>query len=202
VFVAWHALERKLAIGRGEIDAGSELPLVYVSRPLGLGDARDFDSYRPGADLLRAPLTLHGDGAPSLGAGTSLLAGCGLPVVSTDIRGLSASWDAKRIAFAARSAADRPLRLYEAAADGSGCAPIDGVATPELAAQGIRIHDFDPAYAPDGRLVFASTRGNLVWGEGPSRTPSQLSPNANLYVFDARDRSVRQLTFLSNQEVG
>ncbi|MDB4977467.1 MAG: hypothetical protein JWN48_5808 [Myxococcaceae bacterium] len=201
VFVAWHALERKLASGRGEIETDAELSLVYVSRPLGVGDARDFDSYRPGADLLRAPLTLQGDKAPTLGTGTTLLSGCGLVSASADIRGVAVSWDAKRIAFGVRSAADQPLRLYEANADGTGCAPIAGLAAAAATVNGILTHDFDPAYAPDGRLVFASTRGNLVYGEGPTRTPSQLKPNANLYVFDRGAGSVRELTFLSNQEV-
>jgi hypothetical protein len=201
VFVAWHALERKLAIARGEVLPDRELGLAYVSRPLGVGDARDFDTYRPGADLLRAPLTLQGERPPTLGVGTSLLAGCGLAASSTDVRGVAVRWDGQRIAFGARSAADRPLRLYEVGADGQGCTPIAGVGITELRQNGILLHDFDPAYAPDGRLVFASTRGNLVHGGGPTRTPSQLAPNANLYVFDSRDGSVRELTFLSNQEL-
>jgi hypothetical protein len=201
VLVAWHALERRLATERGQIDSGNEHALLYVSRPLGVGDPRDFDSYRPNADLLRAPLTLGADGRPSLGVGTSLLAGCGLSVASADIRGVAVSWDAKRIAFGARTAADRPLRLYEADADGGNCAPLSDVSLPELQKSGILLHDFDPAYAPDGRLVFASTRGNLTSGQSPTRTPSQLAPNANLYVHDPGMRSLRQLTFLSNQEL-
>ena len=201
VFVAWHALERRLAVQRGDISDVSEIGLLYVSRPLGLGDARDFDSYRPGADLLRAPLTLRGASAPSLGTGTSLLASCGLSVASADLRGVAVSWDGKRIAFGARDAADRPLRLFEIDVASDRCAPLAGVGVAELRENGILTHDFDPAYAPDGRIVFASTRGNMVYGEGPTRTPSQLAPNANLYVFDPRDDSVRELTFLSNQEL-
>jgi hypothetical protein len=200
VFVAWHALERKLAIARGEVEPGNELALVYVSRPLGVGDGRDFDTYRPGADLLRAALTLRGDQPPTLAPGTTLLTSCGLSPTSTDIRGVAVSWDAKKLAFGARAAADQPLRLYEASTNGQGCAPMQGVAA-EVSGNGILMHDFDPAYAPDGRLVFASTRGNLVHGGGPTRTPSQLTPNANLYVFDPATRSVRELTFLSNQEL-
>lgn len=196
--VAWHTLERKLASERGEIDPSAELALVYVSRPLGLGDVRDFDSYRPGADLLRAPLTLRGSDPPTLGVGTSLLTVCNLTVASTDVRGVAVSWDGKRIAFGARSAADKPLRLYELDVASNRCAPIANIAGAD-SANGMLLHDFDPAYAPDGRLVFASTRGNIVYGEGPTRTPSQLAPNANLYV--AENGGVRELTFLSNQEL-
>lgn len=201
VFVAWHALERRIASERGEIDMSSEIALAYVSRPTGVGETRDFDRYRPGADLLRAPLSLHGDAPPTLGVGTSLLARCGLSAESADLRGVAVSWDAKRLAFGARSAEDEPLRLYELVLESGACGPIAGLAAKERVRDGILLHDFDPAYAPDGQLVFASTRGDLVYGEGPSRTASQLTPNANLYVFDPRARTVRQLTFLSNQEL-
>ena len=70
---------------------------------------------------------------------------------------------------------------------------------------GILTHDFNPTYAPDGHLVFASTRGNIQGAgfrySGPQRTPSQLAPNANLYVRAPGDGSLRQLTFLLNQEL-
>lgn len=198
--VAWHALERRLAVERGVVSDADALALVYVSRSLGVGDPRDFDTFRPGADLRRASLTLRGDAAPVLGAGQSLLAGCGLSAASTDVRGVAVAWDGKRIAFAARSAAAQPLRLYQAAADGSGCGPIANVAAPEAQANGILTHDFDPAYAPDGRLVFASTRGSPITGDGPTRTLSELAPNANLWALDAAS-APRQLTFLSNQEL-
>ena len=203
VLVQWHALERELAIARGEVMPGPDYGLVWVSRPLDVGDARDFDSYRPGADLMRGALTLAADGQPTVGPGVSLLDGCGLSAASADIRGTAVSWDGSKLAFAVRSSAADPFRIYEANADGSACArrnELDAGATTD---NGILIHDFDPAYAPDGRLVFASTRGNVGGAgfsyAGPQRTPSQLAPNANLYV--AESGKVRQLTFLLNQEL-
>jgi hypothetical protein len=205
VLVAWHALERQRAIDAGALEAGPQYALAWVSRSLGVGDPRDFDTYRPGADLRIADLTLDRDGKPTLGASSSLLVGCGLAQDATDVRGPAVSWDGKKIAFAARVSAQQPFRLYESNADGSGCAPIAGIAAVKDRENGILTHDFDPAYAPDGRIVFTSTRGN-VGGEGfayegPQRTPSQLAPNANLYVYDARQKSIRQLTYLLNQEL-
>ncbi|HEX6242223.1 MAG TPA: hypothetical protein VFZ61_15035, partial [Polyangiales bacterium] len=202
--VQWHALERELALNRGELSDGADQALVWVSRPLDVGDPRDFDTYRPGADLMRASLTFGADGRPQLGAGNSLLAGCGLSRQSADVRGPAVSWDGKKLAFAARSAASEPLRIYEANADGTICAPKTGLPSARDEQNGILTHDFDPAYAPDGRLVFASTRGNIEGSyeyQGPQRTPSQLQPNANLYVFEPSGGSVRQLTFLLNQEM-
>jgi hypothetical protein len=144
------------------------------------------------------------DGGIVLSGERSLLAGCGLGT-DPDVRGPAVSWDAGTIAFAARASADAPLRIYEVRPDGSACAQKSELAASEDARAGIPIHDLDPAYTSDGRLVFASTRGNLAGASdvrGPTRTPASLAPNANLYVFEPdRDARVRQLTFLLNQEL-
>lgn len=205
--VQWHALERALSVAEGKLNAGPNYGLVYVSRPVDVGDPRDFDTYRPGADLLFAGVSLDENGKPSLGESRSLLTGCGLDRATADVRGPAVSWNAKKLAFAARSTESAPLRLYEANADGTNCAPIAGVAASKESVNGILTHDFDPSYAPDGRLVFASTRGNIQGKgfsyQGPQRTPSQLAPNANLYIAKRSGEEVelRQLTFLSNQEL-
>jgi hypothetical protein len=97
--------------------------------------------------------------------------------------------------------------------DGTTCAidaqidapPADenGRAVPD---NGELVHNFDPAFAPDGRIVFASTRGNIMNTDafsyaGPQRTPADPSRvNANLYIREL-DGKIRQLTFLSNQEI-
>ena len=77
---------------------------------------------------------------------------------------------------------------------------------------GLLTHNFDPAYAPDGRLVFASTRGNLDLAQpnfdycGPQHTPADPSKeNANLYVYEPDPSNndkphLRQLTFVLNME--
>ncbi len=205
VMVQWHKLERDLALARGELAPGPSYGLLWVSRPLGVGDVRDFDTYRPGADLLRGEVTLDASGRPAVSAGASLTVGCGLKVASADIRGPAVSWDAKTISFAARDSETAPLRIYTANADGSKCAPLAEIQTDKPSDNGILIHDFDPAFAPDGRLVFASTRGNLNSKgydySGPTRTRSTLAPNANLYIYARKAETLRQLTFLNNQEL-
>jgi len=204
VFAEWHKIERDLAIARGEVEPGPAYGLLWVSRPLGVGDVRDFDTYRPGADLLRGELTLDATEEVFLTPGQSLTVGCGLDPATADIRGPAVSWDAKTIAFAARSSASAPLRIYKANADGSECAPWSELDPKKDSENGILTHDFDPAFAPDGRLVFASTRGHLAGGydyDGPTRTRSTLAPNANLYVYDVKKKALRELTFLNNQEL-
>lgn len=196
VIARWHQIEREEAIARGEINPDTSLidSIVWVSRPAGVGDVRDFDTFRGGADLRSAPVTVAADGSVSLGASTSLLGGC--PVgAGGDIRNPALSFDASTIAFAARASGGEDLRIYRVAPDGSGCELFPGLDS----ASGT--HDFDPAFAPDGRLVFASSRGNIM-GEGfsgPTTTPAAGQPNANMYILDPD--GVRQLTFLLNQEV-
>jgi hypothetical protein len=205
VLARWHAIERDLAIERGELSEPSTsggLGVAYVSRPRGVGNPTEFDDFKPGADLMWSDITFDAEGVPSLAAPRSLLASCGL--TNADVRGPAVSWDASRIAFAARTDESTGLQIFEVRTDGSQCAPIAGLSAGMTAVSGIMVHDFDPAYAPDGRIVFASSRGYIAGDldvRGPTRTPARLQPNANLFVFDGGDSSVRQLTFLLDQEL-
>lgn len=186
----WHAIERQDEIARGM--PAEMRGVAWVERPLGVGGVTDFDTYRPGADLRFA----EGTDVDSLGPSRSLLSACGLDAARADVRRPRGSWDGRKLAFAARTAADRPLRLYEFDFESGSCAALD-VGSERDEANGILLHDFDPAYAPDGRVVFASTRGS----DGPTRTPARLEPNADLWVFDPATGELRQLTYLFNQEL-
>jgi hypothetical protein len=206
---AWFELERAARMAAAAPLGG----VVYVRRAP-VNDAelpQDFAVYRPGADVVLAGLTAAADGALTLGASQSLLAGCGLDPAVTDARRPAVSWDGTRIAFAARSSGDQPFRIY--VVTGTTCAldteidaaPVDDTGAP-LMANGELFHNFDPAFAPDGRIVFTSTRGNVmntaaIGYSGPRRTPADPSKlNANLYIREA-DGRIRQLTFLNNQEL-
>ncbi len=187
--------------------------VVYVRRPLGtVTRPQDFDSYSPGADLRRAAVSQTTGTVGLAGVEKSLTAGCGLDIATADIRRPQVSWDASKIAFAARSSASSPLTIYEMNADGSACAKLVEIGAHAPAENGLLIHDFDPTYAPpvggQSRLVFASTRGNLSSEPydytGPQRTPADpTKANANLYAWDVApngERRTRQLTFLLNME--
>ena len=191
--------------------------VVYVRRDLVTGPDRvqDFDVYHPGADLRLVDATLDATGALQLGNERSATAGCGLTAATADIQRPAVSWDAARIAFAARSSAAEPLRIYEMNADGSGCAAHAAIDATPPTGNGLLIHNFDPAFGPPDAagvspLVFASTRGNLETAPydytGPQRTPADPSkPNANLYAYESDPNQVgamriRQLTFLLDLE--
>ncbi len=203
VLVRWHELERAAAIARGEVfdQANGVSAVAWVSRPLGVGRPEDFDTFRGGAELMLGAVA--GDlNVMTVDAGRSLNADCGLSA-NVDIRAPAVSWDGTQLAFAVRTSETTPFRIYTMNADGSACAPLAPIAASNTESDGILIHDFDPAFAPDGRIVFASTRGNISGGAsgGPTRTPAALAPNANLYVFDPENGNVRQLTYLLDQEI-
>ena len=187
--------------------------IVFVRRPPApLPDTpQSFEAYAPGAEVVQVEASLDATHHVSLplGAETSLSALCGLPPASTDARRAAVSWDAKRIAFSARKSAADPFHVY--VVEGGACAveqAIDAAPTTDGDAfqdNGELVHNFDPAFAPDGRIVFASTRGNTknvaaFSYRGPQRTPADPSRlNSNLYVLESG--KIRQLTFLLNQEL-
>ncbi|MBX3275034.1 MAG: hypothetical protein KF729_32515 [Sandaracinaceae bacterium] len=193
VLARWHALERAAA-------ALAPLHhLAWIERPPGIGEATDFDTYRPGADLRLAEASLGADGAVALEPSRSVLGACGLAADRADVRRPRASWDGARLAFAARASAAEPLRIYELDVASGACGPLAGVAAAMTEAGGILVHDLDPAYAPNGDVVFASTRGTSHGR--PTRTPAAFQPNADLYVFTPSTGATRQLTFLLDQEL-
>jgi hypothetical protein len=202
IFSRWHEIERGV-VHPGVDTAHSAPALVWVNRPSGAGRPDDFDTYRPGASLRIAGATDSRAAPLALAGERDLAAGCGFAAGTADIRGPAATWDGTAVAFAARTSAASPYRLYRVQVDGTGCAPIANVAPTADSTDGISMHDFDPAFAPDGRMVFASSRGYLsdhaTGHAGPTRTPASLAPNANIFVQDT-DGTVRQLTFLLNQE--
>ncbi len=209
VIVAWFERER-LARMPGRLPLTG---IAFVRRPpaSGLNRPQDWDVYQPGADVVSVAAGNDASGYITLGAETSLSALCGLDVATTDARRPAVSWDATRIAFAARSSASAPFKIY--VVEGGSCVvepAIDASATDEAGSpvpdNGEIVHNFDPAFAPDGSIVFVSTRGNVrntstFSYSGPQRTPADPSKlNANLYRRQV-DGRIRQLTFLLNQEL-
>jgi hypothetical protein len=212
----WHRRERAQRL------PAALSAIVYVKRtiPAGADRAQDFDVYSGGAELHLAgaaqdPTT----GAVTLtGTDTILNGACGLDPSAADIRRPTVSWDGSQIAFAARGSANDPLEIYVMKSDGTGCAQQAAIDAGGPSANGILIHNFDPAFGPpdangNASIVFASTRGNIPTAPydytGPQRTPADPSkPNANLYVYEPDPTStatpatyrIRQQTFLLNME--
>jgi len=227
MFLEWHARERA---ARG-FSPLSEI--VYIRRPpqSGLDRPQDFDVFAPNAVLHIAEAaimpkpytwntTVHG--APSsvatvvngllLGAKDTPVSLTLCPGLATgaDVRRPMVSWDGTKIAFAARMTANDPLAVYEMDARGTTCTKhaLNTVTLPSgCSGSTAKIHSFDPAYAADGSIVFASTRGNLPYAQGnfsycgPQNTPADPSkPNSNLYVYNPGTKQTTQLTYVLNME--
>jgi WD40-like Beta Propeller Repeat len=208
VIASWIELERQARMPERGLTG-----IVFVRRSPAPGRdwAQDYGTFAGGAELVRVAATEDPTtGAVTVGAEESLSALCSLPATA-DVRRPTVSWDGKRIAFSARTAEAEPLGVY--LIEGASCeleptiaaAAVDesGAAVPD---NGELVHNFDPVFSADGRLVFVSTRGNVNATSsfpsysGPQRTPADPSKlNANLYVLEGG--KIRQMTFLLNQEL-
>jgi len=185
--------------------------IVFVRRPPAPQPdiPQSFEAYAPGAEVIEVSAALDATNHVTVGAESSLSDLCQLPKATTDARRPAVSWDGLKIAFSARTSPTDPFHVYVVA--GGKCAiepTINAAPTSDngsYASNGELVHNFDPAFAPDGRIVFASTRGNVKNSgafayQGPQRTPADPSRlNSNLYVLE--DGKIRQLTFLLNQEL-
>jgi hypothetical protein len=206
IVTAWIAKERAAALAAMTLPASPLTAIAYVSRPPNQNVPQDFWKYSGGAQLHLASATISATGVVSIVSDKDVTSGCGLDPTTADIRRPATAWDASEIAFAARPSDSVPYSIYRMKPDGSGCAQDTTISPTDPSVRtvnGILVHDFDPAYSPDGRLVFASTRGaiNDIAGRdysGPTLTPAGLIPNSNLYVLESGN--VRELTFLLNTE--
>ncbi len=93
------------------------------------------------------------------------------------IRDLEVSCDGARLLFAMRRGGDENFHLFEMNADGSGLKQLTFRADAA---------DMDPAYLPDGRIVFSSTRDQKYCG-------CNQHIQANLFAINADGTNVRQL---------
>jgi hypothetical protein len=203
VIQEWLSRERAAIAGQlTPMNANSTVDIVYVDRPAGqTADRLMFDTFQTGADLRSVTATFMGPFGRNLtvtGAAQSLLGNCaGLTANSADVQAPDVANDGDRVAFAARGSAGVPLSVYVVRISTGACTQV----TP---ASGT-IHNFDPAWSPDGNyLVFASTRGKGA----PSTSKKRNLPQSDLWrvqinpTNDQAMGSPEQMTFLSSSEVG
>ena len=205
ILQAWQQTERQDRIAAGSVSpmtAGSTLPLVFVARPKNGDDLLHFDSYEGGADLKLADATLDANGqVTAVGNVRSALAPCaGLAGQDVDVRGPEWSYDASKVVFAARQGASSGFDLWLLDVAGASCTRLTNDAGRMVS--GVRVHNFDPVFAPDNTIVFASTRSGTL-------TQRNMLPNSDLYrvkpsatgTFSYDFGSPQQMTFLLNSEL-
>ena len=198
VLKEWHRIERlERAATVSAMATGDTMPLAFVSRPPNDDSLLEFDTYRGGADLKLADATLGVNGAiASVANVRSALTPCaGLAGKDVDVRGPEWSYDGAKLIFAARPGAGSGLDLWELDVAGGTCKQLTN--DNGRAVNGVAVHNFDPVYAPDGSVVFASTRAGTV-------TLKTFLPNADLFRVLAPGLNFanpQQMTFLLNSEI-
>jgi hypothetical protein len=172
----WHRIEREdHAAVVSPLGAGGTVPVAFVARPADPDGPLEFDTFRGGAELRLAEARIGAEGRlEQLTNARDALGSCaGLAGRSDlDIRGPEWSYDGERLVFAARQGEAGGLDLWLLEPNAGRCRQLT---SDNGRLQGsVRVHNFDPVFAPDGSLVFASTIRGLV-------TLKRLLPNADLY---------------------
>ena len=197
----WSRIERAAMVARDEIEpmaSGDTVAIVYVDRAAShVAGPLEFDTFQPGSDLRAADASLGADGAVTgVGGSRSLLGDCGVDPAAVDVRGPDIRHDGTTVAFAMRTAAAQPFGLYVVDLDGSDCRRVT---PPEADRNGLKIHNVDPAWSPDGTyLVYASTRGGFA---GPTRSRKRFLPQTDLWRIKPDGTGDEQLTYLTNSEI-
>lgn len=194
----WVRIERAAMVAAGEIDAlgaGSSVPLIYVERAAThVAGPLEFDTYQGGSDLMAGQVNLGAFGAVTgAGGGASILGSCGVNPATADVRAPDVRHDGTSVVFAMRTGPNDPLGLWTVNVDGSNCTRLT---PPEPDVNGLKVHNFDPAWSPDGEwIVFASSRAG-------TRSRRLFLPQSDIWRMRRDGSGLEQMTFLTNSEIG
>jgi hypothetical protein len=207
--------------GEGRIGFGSgqdpdpvvlDFPIAYVKRPLPVddnGDPTDFDVREPVTFDIGADLYVRDRASPStadVNVTGEITEGLG------DVRDLEVSSDGTRVLFAMRAQfiegadeEDQPTwNVWEYDIPGD---TLRRVIDSDIVAESG--HDLAPAYLPDGRIIFSSTRqrqsGAVLLDEGKPQF-SALDEDRNvpavvLHVMNSDGTDIRQVSFNQSHDL-
>ena len=195
----WLTIERT-KLGNQVSDFANPIPIVYVQRTsvTDVARPREFDTFQPGSNLMTVDASFDQFGQfTGVGTPTAIsLAGCPGVTGPVDVRSPDVRFDGQEIAFAMRTGAGEGLQVYTIDVNGGNCTRLTQPAG--------TVHNFDPAWSPDGNfIVFASTRGI-------SGTPSlsrradlagKLWPQSDIWRMPAAGGNPEPVTFLTNSEL-
>jgi hypothetical protein len=203
----WVNIERQALVSSGDVlplGAGGTVQVVYVARqPSHTATPLEFDDYQPDSDLRVSTANIGATGGLDLPipAGTSILGGCpGAGNLSqVDVRAPDVRYDGNTVAFAMRTSGSAPLEIYTVELDTGTCRQVTDS---ESAVDGIQIHNFDPAWSPDGNwIVYASTRGSEGGSPAPTRSRKLFLPQSDIWRIKPDGSGAERMTFLTNSEI-
>ncbi len=205
----WLRLERVSLVSAGQAtDFAAGAKIVFVNRPAASANTGrlEFDTFRGGASLLAVDAAFNALGvitAPiDIGGATNLSTNCPGLGAGGDIQSPNVANDGDRVVFAARASAAEALGVFVVQISTGTCVKISAANPAD--SNGLKVHDFDPVFSPDGaNVVFASTRGKA----GALKSRKRLLPQSDLWRapitgLTANLATAEQMTFLSNSEVG
>ncbi|MEI8256086.1 MAG: hypothetical protein WCJ30_10490, partial [Deltaproteobacteria bacterium] len=179
--VAWARLERQVRTGGAP--EHQLTGVVFVGGPVGPARLVEHDAFVPGSDLYEL--------SPAQPDGSVRNLTASLHGAPADIRDPVVNDAGTRVAFSMRTATTVGTAIWELdLATGQGRA----LTTPVTLADGTTSHDLAPAYGPDGRVWFVSTRAGVLAEHGDGL-------DTDIYVLE-RDGSVRRRTDTPSPELG
>lgn len=194
--------------GQGPDPVLLEIPIAYVKTPVPptdeAMDARRLLSFQPGGDLM-----VRDSASPSAGeinVTAEITAGEG------DVRDVEPSFDGTRLVFAMREPMIEGLdedeqptwNIWEYELTSRTLRRV--IASDIVAEEG---HDFAPAYLPDGRIVFSSTRQRqsraILLDEGKPQFAAQdedrREPAFVLHVMNTDGSDIKQISFNQSHDL-
>ncbi len=204
-----------IAGGQGPDPVLVEIPIAYVKRPLPVDDQGmlmtddvtdllTFDETTVGAELY--VLDRASPSAQEIVVTANETQGLG------DVRDVSASFDGQRFLFAMRGPFDPNLDEDEQPTWNIWEYDVPGQTLRRIIASGILSengHDLAPAYLPDGRIIFASTRQRASFAvlQEELKPPFQHLEEGRdeyafvLHVMDADGNNIKQVSFNQSHDL-
>ena len=177
--------------GTDTASTASDVPIAYVKRPINsqsmnsaVGNPTDSVTFHPGGDLYVRDIS--SPSATEKNITTSYTQGRG------DVSDPEVSYDGKKILFSMKGPADSTWKVWEYNRDTNTLRRV--IQDNAVANQG---DDVDPAYLPDGRMVFSSNRQQKSLQTVGYKYVDEYDRETStvLHTMDADGTNIEQISF-------